>query len=185
MLVGYARVSTQDQNLDLQKEALVKAGCEKICEDKISGSCSERPGLTKVLETLRKGDTLVVWKLDRLGRSVKGLVDFVNNLHEQGINFNSLTDSIDTNTPSGRFFFHIMASLAQMERELTVERTKAGLAIARQLGRKGGRKRLMTPSKVESAKKLLTNGVPSRDVAKNLGISVPTLYRWVPASANS
>lgn len=182
MLIGYARVSTQDQNLDLQSEALTKAGCEKIFTDKISGSRAERPGLTKVLEMLREGDTLVVWKLDRLGRSVKNLVDLVGELHQQGIQFKSLTDAIDTGTPSGRFFFHVMASLAEMERELTVERTRAGLEVARQLGRKGGRRRQMTESKIESAKKLLANGVPPRDVATNLGVSVPTLYRWIPAS---
>lgn len=184
MLIGYARVSTQDQNLDLQIEALTKAGCTKLFEDKISGSRAERPGLTKTLEMLRNGDTLVVWKLDRLGRSVKNLVDLVGELHKQGVQFKSLTDAIDTGTPSGRFFFHVMASLAQMERELTVERTRAGLEAARQLGRKGGRKRQMTDSKIESAKKLLTNGVPPRDVAKNLGVSVPTLYRWIPASTH-
>jgi DNA invertase Pin-like site-specific DNA recombinase len=133
---------------------------------------------------LRDGDTLVVWKLDRLGRSVKNLVDLVGQLQKQGIQFKSLTDAIDTSTPSGRFFFHIMASLAEMERELTVERTRAGLEVARQLGRKGGRKRQMTESKIESAKKLLANGVPPRDVAKKLGVSVPTLYRWIPASAH-
>ena len=182
MLIGYARVSTQDQNLDLQREALTKAGCEKIFNDKISGSRAERPGLTKALEMLREGDTLVVWKLDRLGRSVKNLVDLVGELHQQGIQFKSLTDAIDTGTPSGRFFFHVMASLAEMERELTVERTRAGLEVARQLGRKGGRRRQMTESKIESAKKLLANGVPPRDVAMNLGVSVPTLYRWIPAS---
>ena len=182
MLIGYARVSTQDQNLDLQSEALTKAGCERIFNDKISGSRAERPGLTKALEMLREGDTLVVWKLDRLGRSVKNLVDLVGELHQQGIQFKSLTDAIDTGTPSGRFFFHVMASLAEMERELTVERTRAGLEVARQLGRKGGRRRQMTESKIESAKKLLANGVPPRDVATNLGVSVPTLYRWVPAS---
>ena len=132
---------------------------------------------------LREGDSLVVWKLDRLGRSVKHLVDLVGELHQQGIQLKSLTDSIDTATPSGRFFFHVMASLAEMERELNAERTRAGLEIARQLGRKGGRKRQMTDSKIESAKQLLTNGVPPRDVAKNLGVSVPTLYRWVPASS--
>ena len=153
MLIGYARVSTQDQNLDLQSEALTKAGCEKIFNDKISGSRAERPGLTKALEMLREGDTLVVWKLDRLGRSVKNLVDLVGELHQQGIQFKSLTDAIDTGTPSGRFFFHVMASLAEMERELTVERTRAGLEVARQLGRKGGRRRQMTESKIESAKK--------------------------------
>ena len=182
MLIGYARVSTQDQNLDLQSEALTKAGCEKIFNDKISGSRAERPGLTKALEMLREGDTLVVWKLDRLGRSVKNLVDLVGEFHKQGIQFKSLTDAIDTGTPSGRFFFHVMASLAEMERELTVERTRAGLEVARQLGRKGGRRRQMTESKIESAKKLLANGVPPRDVAMNLGVSVPTLYRWIPAS---
>ena len=182
VLIGYARVSTQDQNLDLQTEALTKAGCKRIFNDKISGSRAERPGLTKALEMLREGDTLIVWKLDRLGRSVKNLVDLVGELHKQGIQFKSLTDAIDTGTPSGRFFSHVMASLAEMERELTVERTRAGLEVARQLGRKGGRKRQMTDSKIESAKKLLASGIPPRDVATNLGISVPTLYRWIPAS---
>ena len=172
MLIGYARVSTQDQNLDLQLEALTKAGCKKVFDDKISGSRAERPGLTKALELLREGDTLVVWKLDRLGRSVKNLVDLVSELHRQGVQFKSLTDAIDTGTPSGRFFFHVMASLAEMERELTVERTRAGLEVARQLGRKGGRKRQMTDSKIESAKKLLASGIPPRDVAKNLGVCV-------------
>ncbi len=182
MLIGYARVSTQDQNLELQREALMKAGCKKIFSDKISGSRAERPGLGKAMELLRDGDSLVVWKLDRLGRSVKNLVDLVGELAREGIHFRSLTDSIDTTTASGRFFFHVMASLAEMERELTVERTRAGLEIARQLGRKGGRRRQMTDSKIASAKKLLANGVPPRDVAENLGVSVPTLYRWLPAS---
>jgi len=184
MLVGYARVSTQAQNLELQREALSQAGCQKIFEDQVSGTRAERPSLAKALDMLREGDTLVVWKLDRLGRSVKNLVDLVGQLHQQGVQFKSLTDAIDTGTPSGRFFFHIMASLAEMERELTVERTRAGLEVARQRGRKGGRKRQMTDSKIESAKKLLANGVPPRDVAKNLGVSVPTLYRWIPASAH-
>ena len=182
MLLGYARVSTQDQSVELQRDALTKAGCKKVFTDKISGAQAERPGLNKAMEMLRDGDTLVVWKLDRLGRSVKNLVDLVGELAEQGVHFKSLTDSIDTTTPSGRFFFHVMASLAEMERELTVERTRAGLEAARQLGRKGGRKRQMTDSKIESAKKLLANGVPPRDVAENLGVSVPTLYRWLPAS---
>lgn len=142
----------------------------------------ERPGLKLTLEVLREGDTLVVWKLDRLGRSVKGLVDLVTELGNRGVHFKSLTDSIDTGTPSGRFFFHVMASLAQMERELVVERTRAGLVAARQQGRIGGRKRKMTDSKIESAKKLLINGVSPKEVAENLGISIPTLYRWIPAS---
>jgi len=185
MLIGYARVSTQDQNLELQREALTKAGCQKIFEDKVSGKRTERPGLTKAFEMLREGDTLVVWKLDRLGRSVKQLVDLVGELRKQGIQFKSLTDAIDTGTPSGRFFFHVMASLAEMERELTVERTRAGLEIARQLGRKGGRKPKMTDSKIESARKLLASGIPPRDVARNLGVSIPTLYRWMPASTRA
>lgn len=182
MLIGYARVSTQDQHLDLQLEALQKAECEKILEDKLSGTRADRPGLAKALALLRSGDTLVVWKLDRLGRSVKQLVDLVSELHKQGVHFKSLTDAIDTSTPSGRFFFHVMASLAEMERELIVERTRAGLQVARQLGRKGGRKPKMTPSKADSARQLLCGGTPPKEVARNLGISVPTLYRWVPAT---
>lgn len=183
ILIGYARVSTQDQNLELQTEALQKAGCKKIFEDRMSGPRAERPGLAQACEGLRSGDTLVVWKLDRLGRSVKHLVDLVGELQQQGVQFKSLTDSIDTGTPSGHFFFHVMASLAEMERELIVERTRAGLEIARQLGRTGGRKRQMTDSKIKAAKKLLSSGVSARDVASNLGVSVPTLYRWLPASS--
>jgi DNA invertase Pin-like site-specific DNA recombinase len=185
MLIGYARVSTQDQNLELQREALTLAGCTRLYEDQVSGTRAERPGLAKALEIVREGDTLVVWKLNRLGCSVKQLVDLVGELRQQGVQFRSLTDAIDTGTPSGRFFFHVMASLAEMERELTVERTRAGLEVAKQLGRKGGRKPKMTASKIESAKKLLASGVPPKDVAKNLGVSIPTLYRWVPASAHA
>ena len=118
-----------------------------------------------------------------MGRSVKQLVDLVDKLHKQAIQFKSITDSIDTATPSGRFFFHVMASLAEMERELIIERTRAGLEIAKQLGRKGGRRPKMTDSKVESAKKLLISGIPPREVAKNLAVSIPTLYRWIPASS--
>ena len=181
MLIGYARVSTTDQNLALQKEALEKAGCERIYEDTISGTRAERPGLAKAFEMLRSEDVLVVWKLDRLGRSVKNLITLVEELNAKSIHFKSLTDSIDTSTPSGRFFFHVMASLAQMERELVVERTRAGLEVARALGRTGGRKRSMTDSKIASAKRLLASGVPPRDVAKDLGVSLATLYRWIPA----
>ena len=182
MLLGYARVSTQDQNLDLQRAALKKAGCKRVCEDKMGGAREGRPGLKLAMEILREGDTLVVWKLDRLGRSVKALVDLVGELSKRKVGFKSLTDSIDTGTASGRFFFHVMASLAQMERELIVERTRAGLAVARRQGRTGGRKRLMTESKVKAARKLLAEGTPPREVALNLGVSVPTLYRWLPAS---
>lgn len=181
MLIGYARVSTQDQNLDLQLEALNRAGCQKIFEDKLSGTRTDRPGLDQALEHLRAGDTFIVWKLDRLGRSMRHLVDLVGQLQERRVNFRSLTDSIDTATPSGRFFFHVMASLAEMERELTAERTRAGLEAARQQGRTGGRKRRMTENKVDAAKKLLALGSSPREVARSLGVSVPTLYRWLPA----
>jgi len=181
MLIGYARVSTQDQRLDLQLAALASAGCQKIYSEMISGSRTDRPELSRALEMLRHGDRLVVWKLDRLGRSVKQLVDLVGMLHGQGVDFQSLTEGIDTSTASGRFFFHVMASLAEMERELIVERTRAGLDAARRLGRRGGRKRRMTDSKIAAAKKLLSDGMLPRDVARDLGVSVPTLYRWVPA----
>jgi len=181
MLLGYARVSTADQNLTLQHEALSAAGCEKIFQDTISGTKVDRPGLAKALEQVRAGDTIVVWKLDRLGRTVKNLIDFTEQLHKDGIGFRSLTDQIDTTTPAGRFFFNIMASLAQMERELTIERTQAGLAAARAKGRLPGRKRIMTDSKIASAKKLLAEGTPPADVARDLGVSIPTLYRWIPA----
>lgn len=183
MLIGYARVSTTDQNLDLQHEALAAAGCERTIDDTITGTTRHRPGLDQTLDMLRDGDTLVVWKLDRLGRSVKNLVDLVTDLENRGVGFKSLTDQIDTTTPSGRFFFHVMASLAQMERELMAERTRAGLQAARRQGRVGGRKRKMTDSKIESARKLLAAGATPRDVANDLGVSVPTLYRWVPASS--
>ncbi|CAH0283349.1 MULTISPECIES: recombinase family protein [unclassified Arthrobacter] len=180
--IGYARVSTRDQNLDLQLAALKGAGCDRIFEDTMSGTKAGRPGLAKALEALREGDTLIVWKLDRLGRSVKGLLDFAGGLNERGIGFVSLTDSIDTTTASGRFFFNVMASLAQMERELMVERTQAGLQAAREQGRVGGRKRVMTEAKIRSARKLLSQGTPPKEVAASLGVSVPTLYRWVPAT---
>ncbi len=183
--IGYARVSTRDQNLNLQRDALRTAGCDRIYEDTISGIRSKRPGLAKALDQLRDGDTLVVWKLDRLGRSVKDLLDFAGALNDQGIGFVSLTDSIDTTTASGRFFFNVMASLAQMERELMIERTQAGLQAAREQGRIGGRKRIMTDAKIRSARKLLSQGTPPTEVAASLGVSVPTLYRWVPATTTA
>ncbi len=181
--IGYARVSTEDQHLTLQTDALEKGGCERLFTDKASGNRTDRPGLQEALSHLRAGDTLVVWKLDRLGRGVKGLVDLVSDLEVKKIHFQSLTDQINTSTPAGRFFFHVMASLAQMERELIAERTRAGLEAGRRQGRIGGRKRRMTESKVESARQLLANGIAPREVAQNLGVSVPTLYRWLPASA--
>ena len=183
--LGYARVSTDLQSLELQTQALEQAGCERIFTDRMSGARSDRPGLQEAKSHLREGDTLVVWKLDRLGRSVKGLVDFVTDLAKEEVHFASLTDQIDTSTPAGRFFFHMMASLAQMERELIVERTQAGLQAARRLGKVGGRKRKMDAGKIEAAKQLLSSGTLPKEVAKNLGVSIPTLYRWVPATARS
>jgi DNA invertase Pin-like site-specific DNA recombinase len=183
MLIGCARVSTDDQELALQEDELRRVGCQRIFTDKTSGTKSDRPGLAAALSHLRAGDVLVVWKLDRLGRTVKGLVDLVGELSGRGVQFRSLTDGIDTMTPAGRFFFHVMASLAQMERELIAERTRAGLAAARKRGRFGGRKRRMTPGKVESARQLLSGGMPPGDVARNLGVSIPTLYRGVPAAS--
>ena len=183
MRIGYARVSTLEQNLDLQTDALNKADCERIFTDKVSGGKSERKGLGLALSHLRKGDILVVWKLDRLGRSVKGLVELVESLTSREVDFISLTDSIDTTGPAGRFFFHVMAALAQMERELIIERTRAGLAAAKKQGRVGGRPRKMTKNKIESANKLLDAGTLPKDVARHLGVSVATLYRWVPASS--
>ncbi len=182
MFIGYARVSTGDQRLDLQQQALRAAGCEKVYEDTASGRLVARPGLLRALDALRGGDTLVVWKLDRLGRSVKQLVDLVSGFDRDGIAFVSLTDGIDTRTPAGRFFFHVMASLAQMERELIAERTRAGLDAARKQGAKVGRRPTMTESKLASAKQLVGSGMPPRKVAADLGVSVATLYRWLPES---
>jgi DNA invertase Pin-like site-specific DNA recombinase len=166
-------------------DALNQAGCKRIFADKLSGAQVERPGLKEALSHLREADTLVVWKLDRLGRSVTGLVDLVNELEARRVHFQSITDGADTKTPAGRSFFHVMASLAQMERELILERTRAGLEAARCAGRVGGRKRRMTDGKVQAARKLLASGTPPHEVAHSLGVSVPTLYRWVPASSRT
>ncbi|VTN81730.1 DNA-invertase [Klebsiella pneumoniae] len=165
MLIGYARVSTGDQNLNLQKNALVRAECEQIFEDTASGKNARRPGLRRAIRRLKPGDSLVVWKLDRLGRSVRDLITLVSELQDRGIHFRSLTDSIDTSTPAGRFFFHVMSALAEMERELIVERTRAGLAAAREQGRVGGRRRVMTTEVVERYRRMLGTGATRQQVA--------------------
>jgi DNA invertase Pin-like site-specific DNA recombinase len=174
MLIGYARVSTEDQSLALQLDALKAARTAQVFKDKVGGARTARPGLTEALSHLRSGGTLVVWKLDRLGRSVKGLVDLANGLEARHVHFRSLTDGIDIKTPAGRFIFHVMASLAQMERELIVERTRARLAAADRLERVGGRRRSMTDGKINAARRLLAAGAPPQDVAENLGVFVPT-----------
>ena len=183
MIIGYARVSKGEQDLTLQINALEKSHCEKIFTDEITGVARVKPGLENAISHLRSGDTLVVWKLDRLGRNIKSLIEFTKILENKGVNFTSLTEGIDTSTTAGRFFFNIMASLADMERELIIERTRAGLTAARAKGKLGGRKRVMTAQKISSAKSLLKNGASPKEVASSLGVSVPTLYRWVPASS--
>lgn len=181
VIIDYARVSTHDQHLDVQEHALRAAGCEKVFADTASGKLAAQPGLDEALGKLHDGDTLVAWKLDRLGRSVKQLVDLVSGFERDGVQFRSVTDAIDTSTPAGRLFFHVMASLAEMERGLIVERTRAGLDAARRSGRLGGRKRIMTESRVESARRVLASGTAPQVVATDLGVSIATLYRWLPA----
>ncbi|MCY5399624.1 recombinase family protein [Salmonella enterica subsp. enterica serovar Typhimurium] len=180
--IGYIRVSTIDQNIDLQRNALTSANCDRIFEDRISGKIANRPGLKRALKYVNKGDTLVVWKLDRLGRSVKNLVALISELHERGAHFHSLTDSIDTSSAMGRFFFHVMSALAEMERELIVERTLAGLAAARAQGRLGGRPRAINKHEQEQISRLLEKGHPRQQLAIIFGIGVSTLYRYFPAS---
>jgi DNA invertase Pin-like site-specific DNA recombinase len=180
MFIGYARVSTTDQKLDLQNDELLKIGCERIFSDKMTGARADRAGLAEAVSHLRPGDTLVVWKLDRLGRTVRQLVEFVAALKERGVEFRSLTDGIDTSTPAGRFFFHMMAALAEMERDLTRERTMAGLAAARKRGRLGGRPPKLSPRQVDHAKRLMSDPeTTAGDVAASLGVSRSTLYKAI------
>jgi len=183
MLIGYVRVSTNEQNLDLQQDALHKAGvsAKNLYTDKITGTKEERPGLAQALSHLREGDTLIVWRLDRLGRSLKHLIETVTALKQQGIAFKSITENIDTSTATGQLVFHIFGALAEFERNLITERTMAGLDAARARGRKGGRPKLNTAAgKVAMAKKLYrdrTISIP--EICKTLHISKATLYRWV------
>jgi DNA invertase Pin-like site-specific DNA recombinase len=178
MLIGYARVSTADQNLDLQRDALTQAGCERIFEEHASGARDDRPELAEALSHARSGDTLVVYKLDRLGRTIRSLIDFTNGLRERKVEFRSVTDGIDTSTPAGRFYFHIIASLAEMERELTRERVGAGLAAARARGKVGGRKPKLGPKQIAQARKMLEDPTVSITyVAGRLGVNRVTIYR--------
>ncbi len=185
MLVGYARVSTQDQTLDLQRDALEGAGCERVFTDTISGARAERPGLDDVLSFLRPGDTLVVWRLDRLGRSLQHLLETVGRLQERGIGFRSITESIDTTSSGGKLIFHVFGALAEFERELIRERTQAGLAAARARGRKGGRPRSLDARKVAMARALHADKSNSiEDICKTLRVSRSTLYRYLEAPAS-
>ncbi len=178
--MGYCRVSTDDQSLDLQKDALSKAGCEKLYEDRISGAKSSRPGLNKLLTYARKGDTIVVWRLDRLGRSMKDLITLVAELEDKGIELASLTESIDTSTSSGKLFFHIFGAIAEFEKNLIVERTHAGLAAARARGRKGGRPKLLDQAKRELAVRLYHERDKTvKEICALMGISKPTLYKYI------
>lgn len=180
MLIGYARVSTHDQNLDLQKDALEKAGCEKIYVEQASGSRSSRPELKKAIEMLRGGDTLVVWRLDRLGRSLRHLIELITQLEEINVGFKSLTESMDTTTTNGKLIFHLFGALAEFERNLIRERTQAGLAAARARGRKGGRPPALDNKQRKMAVKLYNSREHSvGEICQTMGISRPTLYSYL------
>ena len=183
MLIGYARVSTIDQNLDLQLDALKKLGCEKLFEDKVSGSKTERPGLSRALEDLRSGDTLVVWKLDRLGRSLRNLIELINELHTRKIMFRSIQDGIDTSNPIGQFFFHITGAFAELERSLIKERTNAGLTAARARGRTGGRKPSLNNKQIQMLLRVYDDRSASIiEICEQFKISRKTFYRYVANS---
>jgi len=185
VLIGYARVSTAEQNLDLQLDALAKAGCERVFKDRQSGAVVRRPGLDEALSHMRSTDTLVVWKLDRLGRTVRQLVSFVEDLQTNGVALKSLTDGIDTTTPAGRFFFHVMAALAEMERDLLRERTRAGLEAAKARGREGGRPPKLSDEQLAHAEHLMTDPkVSHASIARSLGINRSTLYRTLARKAS-
>ncbi len=181
MLIGYARVSTREQNTSLQLDALKADGCEKIFTERASGALRDRPQLKAALEFMRPGDTLVVWKLDRLARSLKQLLETVENLKAQEKGFRSLTENIDTTTPTGELVFHVFASLAQFERSIISQRTKAGLAAARKRGRVGGRPPALNESDKQAAKAMLRDGkLTVQEIADKLGVSFATFYRYFP-----
>lgn len=181
MLLGYARVSTGAQDHALQLDALHRAGCEVVFSEVASGSRASRPELTKLLERARAGDTLVCWRLDRLARSLRHLIELAEALRQRDVGLKSLSESIDTSTSSGRFLLHVLGSLAEMERELIVERTRAGLAAAAARGRKGGRPPALNGDQVRAARALLASGTMSGiEVARHLGCAPSTLYRHLP-----
>jgi DNA invertase Pin-like site-specific DNA recombinase len=180
MKIGYARVSTQDQTLALQKDALEKLDCKKIFTDAASGAKAERKGLDEALEYVREGDTLVVWRLDRLGRSLKHLIETITKLNNRKIGFKSIQENIDTTTSGGKLVFHIFGALAEFERDIIRERTNAGLLAARARGRKGGRPKSLTEKKAGMARELYNNKNNSiNEICKTLNISRTTLYRYI------
>jgi DNA invertase Pin-like site-specific DNA recombinase len=180
MLIGYARVSTQDQTLTLQIDALNKVGCTRIFTDTISGAATEREGLVEALTFLREGDTLIVWRLDRLGRSLKHLIETISKLQQRNIGFKSIMENIDTTTSGGKLVFHIFGALAEFERDIIRKRTNAGLQAARARGRKGGRPKSLTGKKIAMAQELYNNKQNSiNDISNSLNISRATLYRYI------
>ena len=186
MLVGYARVSTRDQTPDMQIAALTEAGCERIFTETVSSAVRARPQLAAALDYLRPGDTLAVWKLDRLARSLRQLLDTIETLHASGIQLRSLTEAIDTATPSGMLFFQISGAFAQFERSIIRERTLAGLEAAAAHGRHPGRPPKLGPDDIAAARAMLREpALSARDVARRLGVSVSTLYRHIPAARSS
>ena len=183
MLIGYARVSTLDQNLALQRDALTDAGCGKIFIEQMSGAVTERPALRDALEFARSGDTIIVWKLDRLARSMKQLIETIETLRVRGIGFRSLTEALDTTTAQGLLVFHLFSALAEFERGLIRERTRAGLAAAKRIGRTGGRPKKLTDDDLDAARALLANpDIGVTQIAHRLGVSPATLYRYMPAA---
>jgi DNA invertase Pin-like site-specific DNA recombinase len=184
-LLGYARVSTTDQHPHLQVDGLERAGCYRVFVETASGAAADRPVLGQVLDQLRPGDALVVWKLDRLGRSLRDLVDTVTRLAGRGVGFCSLQEAIDTTTPGGKLVFHVFAALAEFERDLVRERTSAGLAAARARGRRGGRPSVMTPHKLRVAREMYASGQYTvAAIAKTLGVSRASIYRHLTAAAD-
>jgi DNA invertase Pin-like site-specific DNA recombinase len=180
MLIGYARVSTYEQTLNLQRDALDKAGCNKIFTDTASGIKAERKGLDEALGYVRKGDTLVVWRLDRLGRSLPHLITTMTDLEERGIGFKSLTENIDTTTSGGKLIFHIFGALVEFERNLIKERTRAGLTAARARGKKGGRPKALTASEIQELRELYSNqNIPILEIRRKFHLARSTFYRYV------
>lgn len=181
--LGYARVSTADQDPALQLDALERAGCGRVWVEKASGVRSDRPELEGLLTYARAGDTVVVWRLDRLGRSLRHLLELVDELDRRGIGLRSLTEQLDTTTPGGRLVFQVFGALAEFERAILLERTRAGLAAARARGRVGGRPAKVTPAKLRTARRILDGGGTAGEAAAAIGVSRATLYRAMAASA--